>query len=139
MDKLKKITALSLIITFFLGTGVGYFISIQNEPCKEEIPYICPAELTSLDALDLALSDPEVTELLQNKSVNRIGFSRVLSQQHGANMYNYTQIVFNLEDSDPDDRLMSTSIYVQINDSCMVCSAYESYPAPFPPNWTGNS
>jgi len=42
MDKLKKITALSLIITFFQEQGLDISFQYKMNPCKEEIPDICP-------------------------------------------------------------------------------------------------
>jgi len=44
----------------------------------------------------------------------------------------YTQMVFRLEDPDPDDCMAAPMIVVQVNDSCWVSAAYETYPSYIP-------
>jgi len=92
-------------------------------------PENCPAEVTSLDALTVALHDPEVIGLLDNKSIETITFSR--GTYTDKNM-SYTQMVFRLEDPDPGDCMTAPMIVVQVNDSCMVSAAYETYPSHIP-------
>ncbi len=118
-----------LIVTLLLGIGIGYFISAQNDPCKTGAVDACPVEITSLDALTVALNDPEVIGLLDKKDIDTIAISKISSPGKDAN---YTQIVFHPQDPDPDDRMTASMIVVQINDSCMVRAAYETYPSYIP-------
>ena len=92
-------------------------------------PENCPAEVTSLDALTVALHDPEVIGLLENESIETITFSK--GTYADRNM-NYTQMVFRPEDPDPDDCMTAPMIVVQVNDSCRVSAAYETYPSYIP-------
>ena len=92
-------------------------------------PENCPAEVTSLDALTVALHDPEVIGLLENESIETITFSRGTYQDRGMN---YTQMVFRPGDPDPDYCMTAPMIVVQVNDSCMVSAAYETYPSHIP-------
>ena len=85
-----------------------------------------PQDNPSLDDLNKALSDPEVVELLGNRNLTSIDFSKFENSPAGGN---YTQIVFHPEDPDPDDRLFPSMIVVQLNESGQVFSAYETYPA----------
>jgi hypothetical protein len=89
----------------------------------------CPGKVTSLDALTVALRDPEVVGLLENKSIETITFSK--GTYADRNM-NYTQMVFRLEDPDPGDCMTAPMIVVQVNDSCGVYAAYETYPSHIP-------
>lgn len=116
-----------LILTFFLGIGIGHFISAQDESCETGIVDTCSAEITSLDALIVALNDHEVIGLLDKKDIDTIAISKVSSLERDAD---YTQIVFHPQD--PDDRMTPSMIVVQINDSCMVQAAYETYPSYIP-------
>jgi len=116
-----------LILTLFLGIGIGHFISAQDESCETGIVDTCSAEITSLDALIVALNDQEVIGLLDKKDIDTIAISKVFSLERDAD---YTQIVFHPQD--PDDRMTPSMIVVQINDSCMVQAAYETYPSYIP-------
>lgn len=133
MDGIKLLTAGLLILAFVVGGGAGYLLAPQNTP-GTVADDACPAEITSLDALTVALHDPEVIGLLDNKSIDTITFSK--GSYTDKNM-NYTQIVFRPEDPNPDDRETASMIVVQINDSCMVSSAYETYPSYIPEIVTG--
>jgi len=117
-----------LVLAFAVGGGVGYLLAPQNTP-GTVADDTCPAEITSLDALTVALRDPEVVGLLDNKSIDTIAFSKDPYPGRGRN---YTQIVFRLEDPDPDDHETASMIIVQINDSCMVDTAYQTYPSYIP-------
>lgn len=120
-----------LILTLFLGIGIGHFISAQDESCETGIVDTCPAEITSLDALIVALNDQEVIGLLDKKDIDTIAISKVSSLERDADYTQiYTQIVFHPQD--PDDRMTPSMIVVQINDSCMVQAAYETYPSYIP-------
>ncbi|MCK9277631.1 MAG: hypothetical protein M0P22_06050 [Methanoculleus sp.] len=88
-----------------------------------------PGKVTSLDALTAALHDPEVVGLLENTSIEAITFSR---GTYADRSMNYTQMVFRLEDPDPGDCMTAPMIVVQVNDSCMVSAAYETYPSHIP-------
>jgi len=88
-----------------------------------------PEKVTSLDALTVALHDPEVIGLLENKSIETITFSRGTYQDRGMN---YTQMVFRPGDPDPDDCMTAPMIVVQVNDSCWAFAAYETYPSYIP-------
>ena len=88
-----------------------------------------PEKVTSLDALTVALHDPEVIGLLENESIETITFSK--GTYADRNM-NYTQMVFRPEDPDPDDCMAAPIIVVQVNDSCWVSAAYETYPSYIP-------
>ena len=92
-------------------------------------PENCPEKVTSLDALTVALHDPEVIGLLENESIETITFSR--GTYTDKNM-SYTQMVFRPEDPDPDDCMAAPMIVVQVNDSCWVSAAYETYPSYIP-------
>ncbi|MCE5337338.1 MAG: hypothetical protein LLF90_01460 [Methanomicrobiaceae archaeon] len=92
-------------------------------------PENCPEKVTSLDALTVALRDPEVIGLLENTSIETITFSK--GTYADRNM-NYTQMVFRLKDPDPDDCMTAPMIVVQVNDSCGVSAAYETYPSYIP-------
>lgn len=92
-------------------------------------PENCPAKVTSLDALTVALRDPEVVGLLENKSIETITFSK--GTYADRNM-NYTQMVFRPEDPDPGDCMTAPTIVVQVNESCGVYAAYETYPSHIP-------
>jgi hypothetical protein len=127
LDSVKPLMAVSLILTFFLGIGIGYYFPV-NESRQIGVADTCPAEITSLDALNVTLADPEVIGLLGNKSIDRITFSGGSYGEEG----NYTQIVFYPLDPDPDDRMTASMIVVQVNDSCMVSAAYETYPSYIP-------
>lgn len=122
-----------LIFTLFLGVGIGH-LSAQNEPYKTRTVDTCPAEITSLDALTVALHDPEIIELLDKKNVSTIAFSKGSYPERNTN---YTQIVFHLHDPDLSDHMTAPRIVVQINDSCMVSAAYETYPSYIPNITTG--
>ncbi len=127
MDRMNALVAGLLILTLFLGIGIGHFISAQDESCETGIVDTCPAEITSLDALIVALNDHEVIGLLDKKDIDTIAISKVSSLERDAD---YTQIVFHPQD--PDDRMTPSMIVVQINDSCMVQAAYETYPSYIP-------
>lgn len=127
MDRMNALVAGLLILTFFLGIGIGHFISAQDESCETGIVDTCSAEITSLDALIVALNDHEVIGLLDKKDIDTIAISKVSSLERDAD---YTQIVFHPQD--PDDRMTPSMIVVQINDSCMVQAAYETYPSYIP-------
>lgn len=129
MDNIKPLMAGSLILTFFVGIGVGYYLPVQNEPQSTQTADPCPAEITSLDALNVTLADPEVLGLLGNKSIGTIAFSGGSYPERDTN---YTQIVFRLQDPDPDDHMTASMIVVRINGSCMVSTAYETYPSYIP-------
>lgn len=92
-------------------------------------PENCPEKVTSLDALTVALHDPGVIRLLENESIETITFSR--GTYTDKNM-SYTQMVFRPEDPDPDDCMAAPMIVVQVNDSCWVSAAYETYPSYIP-------
>lgn len=92
-------------------------------------PENCPEKVTSLDALTVALRDPGVIGLLKNKSIETIMFSK--GTYADRNM-NYTQMVFRTEDPDPDDCTTAPTIVVQVNESCGVYAAYETYPSYIP-------
>ncbi|MDK2890252.1 MAG: hypothetical protein PWR21_884 [Methanoculleus sp.] len=128
MGCIKPLTASLLILAFVVGGGVGCFLAPQNAPGTVADDR-CPAEITSLDALTVALHDPEVVGLLDNKSINTIVFSKGSYPERDMN---YTQIVFHPLDPDPDDRMTASMIVVQVNDSCMVHSVYETYPSYIP-------
>lgn len=129
MAGINPLTAALIILAFIAGIGAGYLLSTQNEPAAAGAAGICPAEITSLDALTVALHDPEVVELLDNKSIDTITFSKGSYPERDTN---YTQLVFRPLDPDPDDRETSSMIVVKINDSCMVYSVYETYPSYIP-------
>ena len=129
MDRMSKLMAGLLILTFFVGVGVGYLIPIQSEPYEAGIAGKCPTEITSLEALTIALHDPEVVGLLDNKSIDTIAFSKGSYSERGVK---FTQIVFHPRDPNPDDRMTTSMIVVQINKSCMVSAAYETYPSYIP-------
>lgn len=129
MDGIKTLMGSLLIITLFLGIGIGYLLLPQNESCGTEITNRCPAEITSLDALTVALHDPEVIGLLENKSIGTITFSRGTYTDKDMN---YTQIVFHPQDVNPENHMTAPLIVVQINDSCMISAAYETYPSYIP-------
>lgn len=86
------------------------------------------AEINSLDALTVALHDPEVIRRLENECIESIMFSRGTYQDGDIN---YTRMVFRLKDRDPDD-CMTALVVVQVNDSYMVSAAYTTYPAYIP-------
>ena len=68
-----------------------------------------------------------------NSSVNDVkksGNFKVLLERDADYTQIYTQIVFHPQD--PDDRMTPSMIVVQINDSCMVQAAYETYPSYIP-------
>lgn len=88
-----------------------------------------PAEVTPLDKLTVALRDPEVVRLLDDKSIDTIALSKGSYPERDRN---YTQIVFRPPDPDPDDRMATPMIVVQINDFYMVYSVYETYPPYIP-------
>ncbi|WP_214084187.1 hypothetical protein [Methanoculleus sp.] len=128
MDRINSLTAGLLVLAFIVGGGVGYLLAPQNIP-GTVADDTCPAEITSLHALTVALHDPEVVGLLDNKSIDTIAFSKDPYPGRGRN---YTQIVFRLHDPNPDDRETASMIIVQINDSCMVDTAYQTYPSYIP-------
>lgn len=128
MDSIKPLMAGLLVLAFVVGGGVGYLLAPQNTP-GTVADDACPAEIASLDALTVALRDPEVVGLLDNKSIDTIAFSKGSYPGRGVN---YTQIVFRPRDPNPDDRETASMIVVQINDSCMVYTAYETYPSYIP-------
>jgi len=128
MNSIKLLTACLLVLAFVVGGGVGYLLAPQNTP-GTVADDTCPAEITSLDALTVALRDPEVVGLLDNKSIDTIAFSKGFYSEGGVN---FTQIVFYPPDPNPDDRMTASMIVVQINKSCMVSAAYETYPSYIP-------
>ncbi|WP_214020619.1 hypothetical protein [Methanoculleus sp.] len=128
MDRINPLTAGLLVLAFIVGGGVGYLLAPQNTP-GTVADDTCPAEITSLHALTVALHDPEVVGLLDNRSINTIVFSKGSYPERDMN---YTQIVFHPLDPDPDDRMTASMIVVKINDSCMVDTAYQTYPSYIP-------
>lgn len=122
-------TAGLVILAFIAGTGAGYLLTAQNEAPTAGAAATCPAEITPLDALTVALHDPKVVGLLDNKSIDTIAFSK---GSYSERDMNYTQIIFRLQDPDPDDRETASMVVVQVNDSCMVSCAYETYPSYIP-------
>lgn len=128
MNSIKPLTAGLLILAFIVGGGVGYLLAPQG--ISGTVPDgACPSEITSLDALTVALRDPEVVGLLDNKSIDTIAFSK---GSYPARDANYTQIIFRPEDPDPDDHETVSMIVARINDSCMVDTAYQTYPSYIP-------
>lgn len=127
MASINPLTVGLVILAFIAGTGVGYFLAAQGEPATAGAA--CPDRITSLNALTVALRDPEVLKLLDNKSISTIAFSE---GSHPERDTNYTQIVFRPQDPDPDDRETASMIIVQINSSCMVYSVYKTYPSYIP-------
>ncbi|PKL62901.1 MAG: hypothetical protein CVV31_03570 [Methanomicrobiales archaeon HGW-Methanomicrobiales-2] len=125
MDDMKSLTVGLIILAFIVGAGTGYLLSTQDTTTAGT----CPAEITSLDALTVALHDSEVVELLEDKSISTIAFSRGPCSERNMN---YTQIVFRPLDPDPDDHMTASMIIVQVNDSCMVYAVYETYPSYIP-------
>lgn len=117
-----------IILAFVAGGGVGYLLASQNTPGTVADDR-CPAEITSRDALTVALHDPEVVGLLGNKSIDTIAFSKGSYPERNVN---YTQVLFRLGDPDPDDRMTAPMIVVQVNESCMVYSVYKTYPSYIP-------
>ena len=69
-----------------------------------------------------------VIRLLSNKNIDTISFSKGSYSEEG----NYTQIIFHPLDPNPDDRMTASMIVAQVNDSCMVSAAYETYPSYIP-------
>lgn len=129
MASINALTAGIVILAFIAGTGAGYLLTARNEAPTAGAEGTCPAEVTPLNILTVALNDPKVIGLLGNKSIAAIAFSRgTYSEQD----MNYTQIVFRLQDPDPDDHMTASMIVVQINDSCKVYSVYETYPSYIP-------
>lgn len=129
VDNMKKIVAGFLIITFFCGMLVGYFMVPHNDLPKTDWPTECPEEVSFQIAYEMALNNPEVVELISNKSIRTVTLSKLYDNNRDMN---YTQIVFQPQDPNPDDRMTGSRIIVQINDSCMVYSAYETYPSYIP-------
>jgi len=127
LDSMKSLMAGSLILTLFLGIGIGYYFPL-HESRQIGVADTCPAEVTSLNALNATLADPEVVRLLSNKNIDTISFSKGSYSEEG----NYTQIVFHPLGPNPDDRMTASMIVAQVNDSCMVSAAYETYPSYIP-------
>ena len=127
MNRVKSLTVGLVILAFIVGVGVGYLLAAQGEPATAGAA--CPDRITSLDALTVALHDPEVVGLLGNKSIDTIAFSKGSYPERSVN---YTQILFRLGDPDPDDRMTASMIVVQVNESCMVYSVYKTYPSYIP-------
>ena len=89
-------------------------------------PENCPAKVTSSMTVALAIRGRRV---LENKSIETITFSK--GTYADRNM-NYTQMVFRPEDPDPGDCMTAPTIVVQVNESCGVYAAYETYPSHIP-------
>ncbi|ADN36630.1 hypothetical protein Mpet_1878 [Methanolacinia petrolearia DSM 11571] len=128
MDNVKKWIPI-LIITFFMGLLAGYFLPVQSDQGEEAVINTCPANVTDLTALNVALNDSRVIEFLENKSIDSIKFSGIGFDER----YNYSiQIEFYLSDSEADTCLSSPRMFVKINNSCMIYSAYRPYPSYIP-------
>lgn len=128
MDNLKKWIPI-LIISFFIGLLAGYYIPIQSYSVEEDAINTCPANLTDLIALNVALNDPKVIGFLENKSIDSIRFSKVIYDEKNKDSI---QIGLDLDDSEAGTCLSSPSMIVKINNSCMVYSIYKPYPSYIP-------
>ena len=129
VSSIKPLTAGLVILAFIVGAGAGYILATRSDPATAGVTDTCPVGVTSLDALAVALRDPEVLELLDRKDIRTIALSR---GSYSERNMNYTQILFRLQDPDPNDRMTAPMIVVQVNDSCMVYSVYETYPSYIP-------
>lgn len=129
MSSIKPLTAGLVILAFIAGAGAGCLLATQSDPATAGVTDTCPAGVTSLDALTVALRDPAVLDLLDRKDISTIAFSR---GSYSEKDMNYTQILFRPRDPDPDDRMTASMIVVQVNDPCMVYSVYETYPSYIP-------
>ena len=128
MDNVKKWIPI-LIITFFVGLLAGYFLPVQSDQGEEAVINACPANVTHLTALNVALNDSRVIEFLENKSIDSIKFSGIGFDERYKNSI---QIEFYLSDSEADTCLSSPRMFVKINNSCMIYSAYQPYPSYIP-------
>lgn len=128
MDNLKKWIPI-LIITFFIGLLAGHYIPVLSDSGEKTAINTCPAKLTDLTALNVALNDPEVLLFLENKSVDSIRFSKVSYDEENKDSI---QIGLYLDDSEAGTCLSSPRMVVKVNNSCRVYSAYELYPSYIP-------
>ena len=128
MDNLKKWMPV-LIITFFIGLLAGYYIPVQSDSGEEAAINTCPANLTDLIALNVALNNPKVIGFLENKSIDSIRFSKVIYDEENKDSI---QIGLYLDDSEAGTCLSSPIMDVEVNNSCMVYSVYKPYPSYIP-------
>ena len=128
MDSVKKWIPI-LIITFFVGLLAGYFLPVQSDQGEEAVVNTTPANVTDLTALNVALNDSRVIGFLENKSIDSITFSKI---NYGEKENDSIQIVFYLSESEADTCLSSPRMFVKINNSCMIYSAYKPYPSYIP-------
>ncbi|ADN36633.1 hypothetical protein Mpet_1881 [Methanolacinia petrolearia DSM 11571] len=128
MDNVKKWIPI-LIITFFVGLLAGYFLPVQSDQGEEAVINTCPANVTDLTALNVALNDSRVIGFLENKSIDSITLYRVSHDEENKNLI---QVGFYLSESEADTCLSSPRMYVDVNNSCMIYSVYKPYPSYIP-------
>ncbi|WP_048148661.1 hypothetical protein [Methanolacinia paynteri] len=124
IESRNKVVIVGIVAVIIVVATIAVLLSCMNMLPATGVKN--PQDNPSLDDLNKALSDPEVVELLGNRNLTSIGFSKF---ENSPTEEDYTQIVFHPEDPDPDDRLFPSMIVVQVNASGQVFSAYETYPA----------